>query len=157
MEGGGPRDGGREHQSQISGYCPLTVLLVAPALWVDLNEGIRSKEGLTEASKGNPSDTDRTWFLPVWLFPSVCPQMSCEIRRSGEDLATVPEEEGREVGGALGWSTLPSRAQLKGLILGSHQHLLFALSPDISKSTEQRDRYHTLSLGTIVVEISKAA
>lgn len=74
-----------------------TVFLVAPALQVDLNVGIRLKEGYTEASMGNPSDTNTTWFLPVWLFPSVCPQMSCEIRRSGEDLATVPEAEGKEV------------------------------------------------------------
>lgn len=56
--------------------------------------------------QGQPLPNTR-WLLPVWLFPGVCPQMSCEIRRSGEDLATVPEAEGREVGEALGWSTLP--------------------------------------------------
>lgn len=102
MEGGGPRDGGRETDLWLLS----TVLLAAPALWVDLNVGICSKEGCTEASEGNPSGTNTTWFLPVWLFPGVCPQMSCEIRRSGEDLATVPEAEGREVGEALRWSTL---------------------------------------------------
>lgn len=139
-----------------------TVLLVAPALWVDLNVGICLKEGCPEASKGNPSDTNTKWFLPVWLFPGVCPQMSCEIRRSGEDLATVPGTEGREVGEVLGWSTLSLSRFL--FIRSSAQrprqhpyHLLVALSPDISQSTEQRGRYHALCLGAIVVEISKAA
>jgi hypothetical protein len=75
-----------------------TVFLVAPALWVDLI-GISLKEwdyGCTQTSRGNPSDTNTTLILPVWLLPCVCPQMSCEICRSGEDLATVPEAEGRE-------------------------------------------------------------
>lgn len=60
-----------------------------------------------EASRENPSATNTMWLLPVRLFPGVCPQMSCEICRSGEDLATVPGAEGSEVGETLAWSTLP--------------------------------------------------
>lgn len=118
--------------------------------------------------QGQPLPNTR-WLLPVWLFSGVCPQMSCEIRRSGEDLATVPEAEGREVGEALGWSTLPfsrflfiqSPAQrLYTWWQDCHarillQYLLFALSPDISQSTGQRDQHHSLGLGALVTGISE--
>lgn len=76
-----------------------TVLLVAPELWVCLSK-CRYLPERRELRVHRNSDNNAAWLLPVWLFPRVCPQMSCEICRSGEDLATVPEAEGREVGEA---------------------------------------------------------
>lgn len=37
--------------------------------------------------------------IPVGLLPCVCPQVSGEVCRTGEDFPTVPVEERREVGG----------------------------------------------------------
>lgn len=58
---------------------------VPPALCV-------RREGDGPARSLPPTQTGG--LLPVGLLPSVRPQVSCEICRSGEDLATVPGRDG---------------------------------------------------------------
>lgn len=113
-----------------------------------------------KANRDTPPHTNTGQLLPVWLLPSMCPQMSCEVRRSGEDLATVPGAEGREVGEALGWSTLPfSRflmqspaSEASWLVVGTVMPESYLVQTS-QQSTEQTDGHHFFSLGAVAAGI----